>query len=58
MKELGRDPRNDHPSASGSSLADMTATLLDITFSGALLLAQSRRGGWAQPAALDQKKSH
>ena len=49
MKKLGPEPRNDLPSASGSMVEDMTAMLLDIYFGGALLLAQSRRGGWAQP---------
>ena len=48
MEKLGRDPRNDLPSASGSMVEDMTAMLLGIYFDGALLLAQSRCGGWAQ----------
>ena len=45
MKKLGRDPRNDLPSASGSMVADVLTLLTVIVTGSAVLLAQSRRDG-------------
>ena len=45
MKKLGRDPRNDLPSASSSMVADVLTLLTVIVTSSAVLLAQSRRDG-------------
>ncbi len=45
MKKLGRDPRNDFPSACGSMVADVLTLLTVITTGGAVLLAHSRRDG-------------
>ena len=43
MKTLGRDPRNDLPSASGSMVADVVTLLTVIITGSAVVLAHGRR---------------